>query len=103
MQVIVLRRAIARRVAVHAAGIRKDLSYLGKQRAGAGVLVGDTLERCRVRSSFVVCAWGMSLVQDSESSDSIAQMVLQDRREDGLDRMPTQSESLTFAQSGPCA
>src|ERR1700730_442688 len=39
------------------------------------------------------------LVQDSESSDSIAQMALQDRREDGLDRMPTQNESLTFAQT----
>jgi len=25
-------------------------------------------------------------------------MALQDRREDGLDRMPTQNESLTFAQ-----
>src|ERR1700730_17437404 len=40
-----------------------------------------------------------TLVQDSESSDSIAQMALQDRREDGLDRMPTQNESLTFAQT----
>ena len=40
----------------------------------------------------------IQLVQDSESSDSIAQMALQDRREDGLDRMPTQNESLTFAQ-----
>jgi hypothetical protein len=39
------------------------------------------------------------LVQDSESYDSIAQMALQDRREDGLDRMPTQNESLTFAQT----
>ena len=48
------------------------------------------------------CWWcgrcATDLVQDSESSDSIAQMALQDRREDGLDRMPTQNESLTFAQ-----
>ena len=44
-------------------------------------------------------ALARQLVQDSESSDSIAQMALQDRREDGLDRMPTQNESLTFAQT----
>ena len=37
------------------------------------------------------------LVQDSESSDSIAQLALQNPWESGLDRMPTRNESLTFA------
>jgi transposase len=38
------------------------------------------------------------LVQDSESSDSIAQLALQNPWESGLDRIPTRNESLTFAQ-----
>ena len=62
-----------------------------------------SLPHAHMRASFV---WvnaqkqhrGVPLVQDSESSDSIAQMALQDPREDGLDRMRTQNESLTFAQ-----
>jgi hypothetical protein len=39
-----------------------------------------------------------TLVQDSESSDSIAQLALQNPWESGLDRIPTRNESLTFAQ-----
>jgi hypothetical protein len=55
---------------------------------------GARFQRCRPRAGRPA----RLLVQDSESSDSIAQMALQDRREDGLDRLPTQNESLTFAQ-----
>ena len=39
-----------------------------------------------------------TLVQDRESSDSIAQLALQNPWESGLDRIPTRNESLTFAQ-----
>ena len=37
----------------------------------------------------------VQLVQGSESSDSIAQLALQNPWESGLDRMPTRNQSLT--------
>jgi hypothetical protein len=76
--------------------LRALLKYIGMKPRNRAQRIQDQVPV--VKFEAMAKTQGKQLVQDSESSDSIAQLALHDPWERGVDRMQTQNESLTFAQ-----